>query len=83
MMPINHNKNLLAENDLAGFNNVGTRKNGPVPVPAMVLGGLQFDGIDDYVEVPDQAELNCGESDFSFDAWIKTSDVSGVKELVD
>jgi len=70
-------------NDLAGFNNVGARTNSPVPVPAMVLGGLQFDGIDDYVEVPDHAELNFGLGNLSFDAWILTTTVIGVEELVD
>jgi hypothetical protein len=73
----------LISKDLAGFNNIGTRINGPVPVSAKVLGGLQLDGIDDYVEVPDHIELNFGKGDFSIDAWIQTTDISGSKDLVD
>jgi hypothetical protein len=69
--------------DLAGFNNSGTHINGPVPVPAKVLGGLQFDGINDYVTVPDHPELNFGTGDFSIDAWIRTSDNAGIKIIVD
>ncbi|MCX6122635.1 MAG: T9SS type A sorting domain-containing protein [Ignavibacteriales bacterium] len=69
--------------DLAGFNNSGTHINGPVPVPAKVSGGLQFDGINDYVAVPDHSELNFGTGDFSIDAWIKTSDSTNLKIIVD
>lgn len=73
----------LTSIDLAGFNNSGTHVNAPVPVTAKVLGGLLFDGINDYVEVPDQAELSFGTGDFSFDAWIQTTDSAGAKDLVD
>jgi hypothetical protein len=69
--------------DLAGFNNIGTLIGGPVPVAGKVLGGLQFDGVNDYVEVPDHPELNFGRGDFSFDAWIQTTDSIGAKDLVD
>ncbi|MGD1044155.1 MAG: SdrD B-like domain-containing protein [Bacteroidota bacterium] len=69
--------------DLAGFNNSGTQINGPVPVPAKVLGGLRFDGQNDYVQVPDHSELNFGTGDFSIDAWIKTSDSINLKIIVD
>jgi hypothetical protein len=69
--------------DLAGFNNIGTRINGPIPVPAKVLGGLQFDGINDYVEVPDHSELNFGTGNFSIDAWVKTSANTNIKIIVD
>ncbi|MDP2335268.1 MAG: SdrD B-like domain-containing protein [Bacteroidota bacterium] len=60
--------------DLAGTNNIGTLTNGPIPVVGKVLKGLHFDGVDDYVEAPDQPELNFGTGDFSFDAWIQTTD---------
>ena len=69
--------------DLAGFNNSGTRINGPVPVPGKVLGGLQFDGINDYVSVPDHSELNFGTGDFSIDAWVKTSANTNLRIIVD
>ena len=69
--------------DLAGFNNSGTQINGPIPVPAKVSGGLQFDGINDFVLVPDHSELNFGTGNFSIDAWIKTSDSTNLKMIVD
>ena len=70
-------------NDLAGFNNIGTRINGPTPLAGKVLGGLQFNGTNNYVEVPDQPELNFGTGDFSFDAWIQTTDNGLGKIIVD
>jgi protocatechuate 3,4-dioxygenase beta subunit len=71
-----------ARQDLTGFNNFGTMVNGPLQVAGKVAGALQFDGVDDYVEVADHSELNFGTDDFTFDAWIKTSENIGVKQLV-
>lgn len=68
--------------DLAGFNNAGIQFSGPVPVAGKVLGGLQFDGINDYIEVPDHSELNFGIGNFSFDAWIKTNENTGQKTIL-
>lgn len=68
--------------DLTGFNNYGT-KMGPIYVAGKVAGALQFDGVDDYVEVADHFELNFGTGDFSFDAWIKTNANIGVEVIVD
>ncbi len=69
--------------DLAGYNNAGTKMNGPTAVAGKVLGALQFDGVDDYVEVEDHFELNFGTGDFSFDAWIKTSDIDWFSMVLD
>ncbi|KAF0142115.1 MAG: hypothetical protein FD122_952 [Stygiobacter sp.] len=74
---------LGARQDFAGFNNSGTMINGPLQVAGKVLGALQFDGVDDYVEVADHMELNFGTENFSFDAWIKTTDAQGVKIILD
>lgn len=68
--------------DLASFDNMGTHMNNPFPVAAKVLGGLQFSG-KNFVDVPHQSELNFGTGDFSFDAWIQTSNDVGVQHLVD
>jgi hypothetical protein len=56
---------------------------GPVPVPGVVGGALNFDGIDDYVEIPDNAALDLGTGDFTIDAWIKTSQNTGVAAILD
>ena len=69
--------------DIAGFPTNGTHVNGPTPAPGMVAGGLSFDGVNDYVNVPDHPSLNFGQGNLSIDAWIKTSDTSGVKVIVD
>lgn len=68
--------------DRAGFANNGTGINSPLAVPAKVAGGLKFNGTN-YVDVPNHAELNFGTGDFSFDAWIQTSDAKNLRDLVD
>jgi PKD repeat protein len=83
--------------DIGGLvNNFGTLMHGPVPVPGIVGNALSFDGIDDYVQVSDHAELNFTGGcilDFAeaitIDAWVKTSippitsSISGVLTLID
>jgi hypothetical protein len=69
--------------DIAGsFNNLGTWKNSPAPVAGMVGGALSFDG-SNSVDVPNQDELNFGTGDFSIDLWIKTTDASGTRTIMD
>ena len=53
--------------------NPGTHIDGPTPTPGVVAGGLSFDGVDDYVRIPDAANLNPGTGDFTVDFWMKTS----------
>jgi Ca2+-binding RTX toxin-like protein len=72
----------LTANDIAGFNNLGTRMNGPVSVGGMVRGALSFNGTS-YVEVPDHVELNFCRNDFSIDLWIKTTGASGTHTVLD
>ena len=63
----------------------GTHVNGPVPTPAVVAGGLSFDGVNDYVEVAHDQSLDFGTGDLTIDAWIKPdpNNYSGVMTLVD
>jgi uncharacterized repeat protein (TIGR01451 family) len=60
-------------NDLAGFNNTGTHVNGPMPTPGKVAGALCFDGVNDYVRVPNHPELNVGTGSFTLDVWVRTN----------
>ncbi|MBE2233124.1 MAG: LamG domain-containing protein, partial [Anaerolinea sp.] len=69
--------------DIAGFPTNGVHVNGPMPGPGMVAGALNFDGVNDYVQVADHPSLNFGTGNLSIDAWIKTSAASGVQLLVD
>jgi hypothetical protein len=56
--------------DSSGRDNDGTLTNGPLRVPGKVGGALQFDGIDDYVIVPDDPSLDIS-GPFTCMAWIK------------
>ncbi len=63
--------------------NNGTWMNDPIPVLGKVGLALQFDGIDDAVVVPDDPELDVGTGDFTLDAWVRASEISGVTVLLD
>jgi hypothetical protein len=60
---------------------------GPAPVAGMVAGALQFDGVDDWVEVLDPSGTlsHQAPNSFTIDAWIKVQpgDASGVRPIVD
>lgn len=55
----------------------------PMPCQGKVANGLQFDGMDDFIGVPDGTDLNFGTGDFSIDAWIKTPDTLGTQFIID
>jgi hypothetical protein len=42
-----------------------------------------FDGVNDYVQVPDYAGINPGAGAFTIDAWINPADTNGVRTIVD
>ncbi|MCH2162138.1 MAG: LamG domain-containing protein, partial [Phycisphaerales bacterium] len=51
--------------------NDGTYVNGPVPTPGMVGNGLDFDGIDDFVQIPSSPLLDyVTPNELTIDAWI-------------
>ncbi len=49
----------------------------------IVVNSMCFDGVNNYVQVPNASALNFGTGDFSIDAWIKTSQTTGVGNIVD
>lgn len=66
--------------DIRGsVNNTGSHINGPTAVAGVVAGALSFDGVNDYVEVPDHPELNFGTcildvaEPMTIDLWVKTN----------
>lgn len=63
--------------DLAD-SNTGLHMGGPTPTTGQVAGALDFDGIDDYLQVKDCSNLDFAKGDFSIDAWIKTTDNQGM-----
>jgi len=51
----------------------------PQWVPGIIESALQFDGVDDYIEVANDASLNFdGGESFSVSAWIQTTDADGI-----
>jgi concanavalin A-like lectin/glucanase superfamily protein/beta-propeller repeat-containing protein/slime mold repeat-containing protein len=60
-------------NDLAAFNNAGSELGGPTHIAGFIKSALGFDGVDDYVSVPDHPELDLGMGDFTLDAWVRTT----------
>lgn len=58
--------------------NIGTHLNGPAVISGFVSNSLCFDGVSQFVSVPDYAALNPGANDdFSIDAWVKRDPNSG------
>ncbi|MFH1751257.1 MAG: NosD domain-containing protein [Candidatus Micrarchaeota archaeon] len=72
--------------DIKGGNH-GTLVNGATYATGKVDYSFSLDGINDYVNIPDNDSLDFGGApggDFSIDAWIKTSGtVSGTKTILD
>lgn len=58
-------------NDVLGTNH-GTPQNGATFAPGKIDQAFSFDGIDDYISVPDSTNLRVGSGEFTIDAWIKT-----------
>ncbi len=50
---------------------------GAATTAGMVQAARSFDGINDYVRVPNAAQLNFGTSNFSIDLWMRTTDSGG------
>ena len=66
--------------------NSGNSNNGTIyGAPAWVTGksgyAIDFDGVDDYVSIPDAASLNFGTGDFTICTWFKTSQSADVRNL--
>jgi hypothetical protein len=66
-----YDKSVFANHGTLGGDGVGT------DLPTRKIGkfryALDFDGTDDYLEVPDDSTLNFGQNDFTITAWIKTN----------
>ena len=66
--------------DIQGGNN-GSLQGGATFAPAEVGPGFSFNGTTAYVNVPDNANLYPSGS-FTVDAWIKTSQTTGVQQII-
>jgi hypothetical protein len=70
----------LAQDLMGTTNNVGTLMNGPTFTAGRVDGAFSFDGVNDYVKVPDGPELNFKDGcvldiaePMTIDLWLKTN----------
>lgn len=59
----------------------GDLKNGPVWGSGQLNGALNFDGVNDFVEVAHDAALSLT-GDFTFSAWIKPTSLSGFNVIL-
>jgi|GEM_PF-1255986 len=82
-LPFDETSGTISAN-LAGINN-GTQFNGPtVNLGNYVANSLCFNGVNQYVEVPDYAGINIGTGNFSVDAWVKPATLdSTIRIIVD
>jgi hypothetical protein len=67
--------------DSSGNNNNGTLQNGPIWVDGKFGNALSFDGINDYVEVPDNSTLHVS-SGLTIEAWVKFGGLTGDHQVV-
>lgn len=73
--------------DISGQNNQGKLRpdaaTGPQRMTGVVDRALDFDGVDDFVEVPDSNSLNFGSGSLTIDAWVRPDDISRIRTIVD
>ena len=70
----------LVAQDSVGTND-GTLINGPLRTTGLLDGALQFDGVDDYVEIPDSADFNVGTA-MSMEAWVNFGAIDNEYRIV-
>ena len=69
-------------NDYSGNNNNG-ENHGAEFVEGVVGQALMFDGVSDYVKVPYSPDFDIGENGFTYEAWIKPSELkSGIMHIL-
>ncbi|MEK6762394.1 MAG: carboxypeptidase regulatory-like domain-containing protein [Nitrospirota bacterium] len=62
--------------------NAATLKNGVTFTTGQLGQAFQFDGVDDYIEVASSNTLYPGTGSFTIDAWIHTTQTTGVHVIV-
>ena len=63
-------------NDIKGSNN-GTLQNGATFAAGKVGQAFSFDGVDDFVSVPDDPSLTLGGAPFTIDLWVNFNQLTG------
>jgi hypothetical protein len=63
--------------------NPGTMKNGVTIVPGKVGNAFNFDGVDDYITIPQSLNLEATKSALTWDAWIKTGSTAQFQAIME
>jgi hypothetical protein len=71
-----------AANDSSGHNNNGTVNGDAVWTGGQINGGLNFDGSNDYVSVPDNDNSLDMPSQITISAWVKVNNLSNYYEIL-
>lgn len=67
--------------DASGSANAGKLSGGPKWTTGRIGGGLEFDGVDDFVEIPSTPDLDgLQNGSFTVSAWFKPADAPPVRE---
>ncbi|MCC6653087.1 MAG: PKD domain-containing protein, partial [Candidatus Eisenbacteria bacterium] len=61
----------------------GVDVNAPAHAPGKVTRARTFSGASQYVQANDAPGLNFGAGDFTIDAWVRTSQATGIAPIVD
>ena len=81
-LPLDEPVGPIANNIVPGALN-GTHVNGPVPFLGQhVLNSLCFDGVNDFVRVPNYAGIVVGASHFTIDSWVLRRDTAGGRRVI-
>ncbi len=81
-LPFDEPVGIIAHNIVPGAPN-GGHVNGPVPFLGQhVLNSLCFDGINDFVRVPNYGAIVLGGSHFSIDTWALRRDTTGGRRVI-
>jgi PKD repeat protein len=63
--------------DASGNGNTGTLKNGPTWTTGKYGGALSFDGVNDYVAIPNSPSLDIAGKQLTLSLWVNLTDRSG------
>lgn len=64
--------------DRSWYKNNGTLPAAPETPTWVPGGGLEFDGINNYLDIPDSASLRFGDGDFAISLWMKYDDTENI-----
>ncbi|MHC4478224.1 MAG: LamG-like jellyroll fold domain-containing protein, partial [Planctomycetota bacterium] len=70
------------DGNISGGSSAIRSNTGIVGTGISVSKALNFDGTDDYVQIPDDDSIRLGDHDYTITAWIRPDSVSGMQGIV-